>query len=280
MIGGLISICSGETSPIELKNLRVTWGEANERDAKPIKKKYVAALETLRTQLTQRGDLEGAIVVRDEIEALTKDGKRPEAKAGVPDKFISLQHTYERELKRVMGWNQKKYRTALEALQNRFKKKGDLEGALAIKRELAELPVRDPGSEWMDLVAMKPQKISDHRSFTIRINSEEPQEFKGKELSAREFIYAHAPGEIEFHFNQAVTEFQATIALVDGEEGEVAFIVNTEHGEVFRSEGIRSKSKNKEVEIKFKPSRTLTLTTDKFGSGLGDHSCWLFPKCR
>ena len=80
MIGGLVSISSGEISPVELGKLRATWVEANERDAKPIKKKYLAALKALRTQLTQRGDLEGAVVVRNEIEALTKDGKRPEAK--------------------------------------------------------------------------------------------------------------------------------------------------------------------------------------------------------
>lgn len=54
----------------DLEKLRTSWKEARERALEPVDRKYLAALEALKTRLTKAGDLDGALEVSKEIEAI------------------------------------------------------------------------------------------------------------------------------------------------------------------------------------------------------------------
>jgi hypothetical protein len=57
--------------PTELESLRSGWKEARIRALEPVDRKYLAALETLKARLTKAGDLDGAVKVGKEIEAVS-----------------------------------------------------------------------------------------------------------------------------------------------------------------------------------------------------------------
>ena len=144
-IAGVTPCLAGDkaSEPQKLTALRSSWKQAKERDARPVKGKYLNALIDLRKRLTQQGSLEGALLVRDEIEVLTqgKEREQPKDGQGVPSRLTTLRATYERELARIDKVDDKKYVGALTAMQASFQKADKLDAALAIKRELEGLTV-------------------------------------------------------------------------------------------------------------------------------------------
>ena len=133
---------AGESEPEKLTALRTSWLNAKEREARPLKDKYLDALQKLRTQLTQRGNLEEAILVRAEIERLTqvapKDTKPAEEGALQKNsaELQRLRRVFDNEIARLERENDHKYETALDALQKSYERAGKLESALAVKQEL------------------------------------------------------------------------------------------------------------------------------------------------
>ncbi len=59
--------------PAELTAAKADYAAQIEKVTAPIKAKQITRLEKLKTQLTKKGDLEGALAVQDEIDALAND---------------------------------------------------------------------------------------------------------------------------------------------------------------------------------------------------------------
>lgn len=64
------SLAQPENAPEELQTLRNSYANAKRRELDPLLNSYRKGLETLLTKLTRQGDLDGAMAVRKEIEAL------------------------------------------------------------------------------------------------------------------------------------------------------------------------------------------------------------------
>lgn len=135
--GSAIAGQKEKEEPAKLAELRTSWNLAKERGERPIKKSYLNALVKLRDDFTKSGDLSDAILVRTEIESLTE----VDAKALVPIKppeLVALRKTYDDAMAKLRGGLDQKYVKALRAMQSHYKRKPDLEGALAVAAELAK----------------------------------------------------------------------------------------------------------------------------------------------
>lgn len=64
------SLAQPENTPEELQTLRNSYANAKRRELDPLLNSYRKGLETLLTKFTKQGDLDGAMAVRKEIEAL------------------------------------------------------------------------------------------------------------------------------------------------------------------------------------------------------------------
>src|SRR5580693_4210880 len=61
------------TEPAELTRLRESWQRAKEQANAPIDRKYIEALNELRTRLTKAGNLDQALLVDAELKKLPLD---------------------------------------------------------------------------------------------------------------------------------------------------------------------------------------------------------------
>ena len=105
---------------------------AKEKQARPIKEKYLNALIKLRGRLTKEGAVEDAVLVREEIEILTQGKERQLEKESRSD-LGRLRGIYERELATLEASLDKKYEVALGKLQRSFQNEKKLEAVLAVK---------------------------------------------------------------------------------------------------------------------------------------------------
>ena len=121
--------------PPGLAELKVTWAQTKEREARPIKEGYLGALEKLQTQLTRDQQLKDAVAVRNEIEALTGVAPHALSERTGPSRLDSLRGIYHGEIRKIAARNNAKYLKGLGVLQNRLTKEGNLEAALVVKAE-------------------------------------------------------------------------------------------------------------------------------------------------
>jgi hypothetical protein len=72
--------------PDRLRSLRDSYRSAVERSTTPLTKTYLAELEKLKTDLTKKGDLQGALAVDAEIKAMEPSAATPTSKSVEPSK--------------------------------------------------------------------------------------------------------------------------------------------------------------------------------------------------
>lgn len=108
-----------------------------------IAKSYAANLERLQKEITARGDLEGALQAKAELERLG-GGLEPsvDERKSMPPALVALRRQFENERDPIMAsarqqeeQQTKAYLVALEALQKRLTTQNQLEKALLVKAE-------------------------------------------------------------------------------------------------------------------------------------------------
>ena len=73
-----LTLCSAwSQEPDRLRSLRDSYRSAVERSTAPLTKTYLAELEKLKTELTKKGDLQGALAVESEIKVISPTSQTP-----------------------------------------------------------------------------------------------------------------------------------------------------------------------------------------------------------
>ena len=113
-----------------------------------VTKTYVTSLERLQREITARGELEGAIQVKTELERVA-GGKEPTVaeRKLMPAALVALRHQFENECSPILASARqqeeqltKSYLVALETLQKRLTVENKLEKALLVKAERDKAP--------------------------------------------------------------------------------------------------------------------------------------------
>lgn len=116
--------------PEQLTKLRNAYLDAHLAALKPVTEKYLAGLAKLREKFTKSGNLEAALIVQSE-----ENGKNETPEANQPRQLITLNRIYKRAKDQESAKVTKKYVTALQSLQKKLTKSGDLSGAMYVKKE-------------------------------------------------------------------------------------------------------------------------------------------------
>lgn len=121
-----------------------------EERLKRLRTEYVAVLSKLETGAKARGDLDGVLVVRNEFARLEKglapsDGERK----AMPEVLSKSRTQYEKDLASVMAELQaqqtqaeKQYLADLETLERQLTQKGNIDGAMEVRREREQIAGR------------------------------------------------------------------------------------------------------------------------------------------
>ncbi len=115
-------------------------GAVHERAVKDLKAKYTAALDRALAAVTQAGQLDTALALRDEKKRLAEATPLPADDFAAPETLKTLRLTYRSALTNLEAQRDQlavpvktKYDQVLEALQTELTKSNDLDGALAIR---------------------------------------------------------------------------------------------------------------------------------------------------
>src|SRR5262249_21295652 len=106
-----------------------------------LNKDYLATLEKLKQEVASRGDLDGALAARNEIDRVNR-GQIPPPSNAVPSWLLGPQKKYEQDVQlatktlseRADALKQK-YVRDLDELQKQLTVAGDLDGAVAVRAE-------------------------------------------------------------------------------------------------------------------------------------------------
>ncbi len=144
LLCGLVRSALCESSdPEELEKLRAGYLRKSEEVVKPLKKRYVADLQSLEKAVTDRGRIEEALKIREErlrvalgkataMSVLTRLPKEPESLARVASVF-------ERRATSALRPWESKYERLLVDLESKLRGEGRLEDALKVKNALKAL---------------------------------------------------------------------------------------------------------------------------------------------
>ncbi len=106
----------------------------------------------------------------------------------------------------------------------------------------------------------------------------------GEEYRFSEIIFTHASGRLTYTFDDPITEFRGRVCLNEGsvgfKKGNVIFKIETEEGEVFKSQEIKYGNNKEDVHVKFKPTHKLSLIIDQNGNDSEDWGFWANPEYR
>jgi len=281
-------------APRELDSLKFKFEvrlKAIEASRAKLDSSYEKALKEYEARVKESGDLTLTLAVRDELEQFRTGPSKVDTGAG---RLGKLRTIYERNLeKQALEDRREKqalyanYTSDLDSLRQELTKAGETEGAGAVATEFTSAEkllanLRD--GEWVDLKTHSPTSIaSTYKRFEERLKAPTPRTIDGKEYDSSEFIFAHAPSEIQYNFRERIRQFRATIALHDEvvSVGDVVFKVKTDEGVVFTSKRISGKtSMTQVIDLRFDPTSTLTLVTDPNGNISADHAIWLKPEIR
>lgn len=168
-----LGIAREEAEPEKLVNLRESWTKAKGVGARPIKEGYLTSLINLRENFTKSNRLEGALLVREEIEILTQGKARDPEDDNTkgPTQLLELRKSYQREMARLTATKDRIYLGALDKMQRRFSGQGQLEAAVAVKAEIDK--VRSEG-----IVPKKAVAFGGHRYlfFDVEVSWDEAKE--------------------------------------------------------------------------------------------------------
>jgi hypothetical protein len=136
----------GETAPSappELTQLEAQFDAAYQAATAAILARYKAGLAGLQEHYTKAGSLEGALAVKAESDAIFSNICSPPM--GPPktslQEFTQLQKEFGDAIQSAISPLRDRYKSSLAALQSRLTRTGNLEGAIAVKNTLDNLPV-------------------------------------------------------------------------------------------------------------------------------------------
>ncbi len=116
-------------------------GERREKVA-TLNKDYLATLERLKQEAASKGDLDGALAARNEIERVNRGQLAPVNKSALPSWLVTRQSLYEQDVQRAtkdlyarFDSLKQNYVRALDELQKQLTVAGDLDGAVAARAE-------------------------------------------------------------------------------------------------------------------------------------------------
>ncbi|MCF7790131.1 MAG: hypothetical protein K9N47_28695 [Prosthecobacter sp.] len=141
LIASFSSILAAE--PAQIGMLRKAWEQARDRAAQPIDESYLRELQKLLDTLTKGGQLEDAIVVKNESQSIVADANAAAsasaASAKPPARLESLRKTWVQARDKAVQPSDAVYVRELQKLQDTYAKAGKLEDALAAKSELEKV---------------------------------------------------------------------------------------------------------------------------------------------
>ncbi len=127
--------------PVELQNVRDQYREQVQAGMDPVKRQYVAALETMKRTRGGAGDLTGALAVQKEIESVAnRTSAGPDAEDD-PKELRTARGWYRQQVKIISDPLKPPYLTTLETLKRTLGAKGDLAGALLVQKEIDSFEV-------------------------------------------------------------------------------------------------------------------------------------------
>lgn len=142
-----------------------------------------------------------------------------------------------------------------------------------------------PENAWSNLKGVKWKKATGNSNFMrVLDNFDREISIDGRRLKAKEFIFAHAFGRIEYEFEKPVSGFRGSACLAKEasnlDQSDIIFSIETDEGEVYRSKLIKASNLREDINIAFKPSKKLVLVVDDNGKHESDWSFWLNPQYR
>ncbi len=281
-------------------------GEQYRNGMETLDGQLIKALEAGRETARKAGDLDLVAAFEAEIASRQADTLAAPAPAEVPE-IARLRDVYEaesasRELHKhaaLVAWHDD-YEAKLRMLEKALVAADRIEDAkraraerdklresltlaearAAIAAKEAEAPDERP---WQDLRLKKWASIDGSEYFLGMFDEALTQSIKfgGERYRPRQYFYAHAPGRIVFEFDEPITGFSARGCLEErSHRGKVVFILETEEGEVFRSEPVDRERREENIEVSFAPAHRLVLKVDEAGGAEEDWAFWLEPKFR
>ncbi|MEO0018300.1 MAG: hypothetical protein RLZZ522_1583, partial [Verrucomicrobiota bacterium] len=118
-------------APPELTTLRTRYQSDLNASQKPIRSKYITALESMVRAITKSGDLDAALAVQQELNAIKGVGGTATGGKVTPE-LTALKSLYEANVQTASEAIQIRYIKSLETLQDKFTKDGNLTAALAV----------------------------------------------------------------------------------------------------------------------------------------------------
>lgn len=109
-----------------------------ERVITPLNEAYVGKLDELMNHLTTSGELNQALVVKNEIDRVGRNPLDSLEEENIPERLGLLSKQRSAALKRALAPIERKYRQELDRLLRTYTSSGDLEAALKVREELAK----------------------------------------------------------------------------------------------------------------------------------------------
>ena len=127
--------------PAEVVSLQRRHAQETASALRPLRDRYLQALQPLVRSLTIKGDLEGAARVQEEIDSVKAAGQEVPAAEDpkLPPDLAPLRARYVREAESALRPIRDRQAHALQGLGRSFTARGDLQGALAVQAALEDL---------------------------------------------------------------------------------------------------------------------------------------------
>ncbi|WP_367872582.1 NPCBM/NEW2 domain-containing protein [Luteolibacter sp. Populi] len=319
--GAAISALAQDSLPVVQKAAEAKFeaiGDGYRADLAKLKDQLLIALGKARDTAKKEGDLDGVNALGAEIERWKSEEDIPLVESGNAE-ISKLNEVYKnaaaarlvKKQRAVVAWF-RSYDGRLAELEKKLVSGGKIKDAEEVRSErdarrqssilqgaqeavkVADAAVKEdkpaaaaPAKSWFNLKAVKWKKTEGSEHFFR--NLEKPDgavAVNDQRLNARDYIFAHASGRIEYEFDKPVTEFRASACLADlvvkgnSNQSGVYFSIETAEGQVFRSKLISGSNPMEKVEISFNPSKKLVLIVDDNRDDRGDWSLWVNPQYR
>jgi hypothetical protein len=138
LFGGVhVGRAADEKEPSEFDNLKADYLLKRQDVLGPVTVRYRDELEQLSKRLMQKNDLDGAVFTKQEldvIQGLQNDVKTPTTKE--PAELVRMRKDYALRCDTALKPVNQKYLTDLDLLAKKLMQKNDLDGAMAVKKEL------------------------------------------------------------------------------------------------------------------------------------------------